>query len=307
MIDAEQVDLLDFLKDRDIDVATRGKNVGKGYVAIHCPFPACTDRSKHLVINRKTKIFRCWKCDKKGDLEKLIMEIDQCSKKDAAQTALHYQSFFNDDDTDESQIVRKKSNLIKILPIDATDTFPHLHLNYLRSRNFDPDKIIPKYGLKAVYNTGDYRGRIIVPVYLDHKIVSFVARDVTNMQEPKYLNCPDVDSVVPVPHTLYNIDTVRPRGKAILFEGVTDVWRVGDSTIASFRAGLTPQQIKMLIDRRIKKLFMMYDPDAKEKARRYANELTPFMSVELISLDDGDPAQLNNDDVRALRKDLLEE
>lgn len=314
--DLRNFDLISYLEDRSIDYGKPGtKDVGKGYIGIECPFPDCSGSGKHLGINQTSKIFKCWICGRKGSMQYLISVLDHCSINHAERVVSAYTSIFIDN---ESKDMGHPDNLMsrphtsQILPIEIEKSFPKIHINYLERRNFDAKKIISDYKLKSVYNIGKYRGRIIVPHFVDRRIVTFVARDVTGRSDhddtcPKYLNCPETESIISVNKTLYNIDSVKD--KAILVEGVTDVWRIGKGSIASCTSNITAEQKKILIKRGLKQLFVLYDAEsmAIKKAKDICKELSPFMQTELIKLHSGDPADMKPDDVRSLRRDLLGE
>ncbi len=279
----------------------------KGWVGIHCPFPDCSDQMRHMGINRKAKTFSCWICGRKGHIETLIMEIENCSYREAVNLMARYPALFDDNESDyiaPRQEVAQNRHIEKIMPKEATKDFRHIHLSWLQSRNFIPDKIIKKYDLYSVYNSGRWRGRIIAPIYLNNQIVSYITRDTIGSSSLPYIDCPEAECLIPPKKTLYNIDSIKD-GKAIIVEGITDVWRLGDGAIGSFTSNITPEQKMMLIKKGIKQLFWMYDEDAQEKARRLAHEMSAFIKIELILLDHGDPADLSQDEARELKRDLL--
>ncbi len=308
-------DFISYFEDNQIKYVSggKGKNVGKGWTGIQCPFPHCGDSSQHLGINNETQIFHCWICGENGNALKLIHELEGCSWAQAKAIFNRYNKVFLDNITNDIGSYRNlrstpiqienTGNIICNLPSESTDILPVMHRQYLITRNFDPDKLQKQYKLKAVYNIGKYRGRLIIPCYLNNKIVSYLTRDVTGQSSIPYVDCPEQEAVVPVKHTLYNIDSVIR--DAILVEGVTDVWRLGEGAIASFTSNMTAQQKSLLVKKNIRRLFILYDPDAFRKARKLANDLSPLLKIELILLDHGDPANLSNDDARILKHQLL--
>jgi DNA primase len=296
-------DILAYLDDKGIPYKPGGKNIGKGWIGIHCPFPNCSDHSQHLGIHKKSGIFSCWICGEKGPADKLVSAIEECSYNQARAIMEAYPGF---DDIDEPIIARTPGGYQgKIMPDEANKDFHLLHTRWLESRRFNPRKIIKQYDLYCVYNSGRWRGRIVAPIYLDNRLVSYITRDTTGNSTLPYIDCPEEECLIPPKRTLYNIDRMKDR--AILVEGITDVWRIGDGAIASFTSNMTMPQKKLLIDKRPKNLFIMYDEDAQSKARVLAHELAPYMSTELIKLEFGDPADLSYDEAMALRRDLLQE
>jgi DNA primase len=103
---------------------------------------------------------------------------------------------------------------------------------------------------------------------------------------------------------LYNIDTVKDT--AIIVEGVTDVWRIGQGCVATMGLEYTTEQIKLLVDRGVKQAFVMFDSEsfAIRKARKLANSLSIFMESETIELSDGDPGELTINQVQEIRGEI---
>ena len=297
----EGFDIITYLEDREIEYRTSGKNVTSGWVNIECPFPQCSDPSWHCGINLESKGFHCWICGEKGSVKKLIRELEHCSWIRVDLIIGQFREDILDQPLPVERMIIEETD---ILPKNCSSDFPAIHKNYLRKRDFDPDFLIEKYKLKAVYNIGEYRFRIIIPVFLDGRLVTFVARDVIGNAELKYKNCPKERSIILVNHTLYNIDSVRDT--AIIVEGVTDVWRIGNGAVATFTDNHTQEQVDLLTTKGVKNAYVMYDADALMKAKKLAGTLVGSIPhVEVIEMSEGDPADLSEEQVRELRKDIF--
>jgi DNA primase len=85
-------------------------------------------------------------------------------------------------------------------------------------------------------------------------------------------------------------------------EGVFDAWRIGDGAIATFGTQFTDEQLLMIS--KFKQVFVMYDQDAIDDAHRLANILMLFVPVKVLELDSGDPDDLEDYQVREIRRDL---
>jgi len=293
----EDFDIIQFLESRDIKYKTSGKNVSSGWIEINCCF--CQDPSFHLGINLDSNLYNCWVCGEKGSATKLIKEIDQCSWATASLTVEEFsQDILAKPEKKPKLII---SNKKIVWPKHTQEGLSSLHRKYLEGRNFDPDLLTDKYQLKSTSNLGGWKFRIIIPVILDNRIVSFTSRDVTNKTELAYRHLPDSKSIVPIKDTLYNFDSVD--GSAILVEGIMDVWRIGDGAVASYGTQLTKEQIVILSN--LKTLFIMFDCDATDKAGKLADQLaTNVDHVEVIEMSEGDPAEMTVEDVRNLRVEL---
>lgn len=306
-MDQSEFDIIRYLEDRGIDYGKSGdEDIGKGWIGIHCPFPNCSDHKHHLGINRSTKMFHCWLCGANGSARFLVSILEQCGMHQADTIMSAYPLLYPDN---EDLPQRRSGNIPnyakKIIPDEATQDFPGIHRRYLESRGFDPDYLIKEYHLYACYNIGRYRGRIIAPIYLNGRVVAFTTRDVTDVARKAYIDIPEEEAIIPVKHTLYNIDRLPEGGKGILVEGIFDVFRLGPGSVGSFTSSLTDEQKLMIAQKKLKRLFWMYDEDAINKARKLAAEMNVIVPTTLIKLDHGDPGELSPDDARTIRRDLL--
>lgn len=296
-------DIKAYLTSRGIPYKTSGENVTRGWIEIACVLPNCSDHKEHLGINLKSLIYKCWLCGGKGHALHLISLIDNCSEGVARTIAKKFPLEDNDEIwEDEPETIKKPF----FLPEESSDKdWPSTHLNYLISRGFDPKIIIPRFQLRFVHTVGDYRFRIIIPIFINHQLVSFTSMDVLRQNDgrPPYQDCPLNQAIVPVKECLYNIDSVKD--KAIIYEGVTGVWRFGDGSVASFTSNLTSNQILLLKRKKVKEAFILYDPDAEQKGENMATQLSGIIShVEQIRFNSGDPKDLSPNKIIELKGDL---
>jgi len=294
----ERFDIRAWLEDRGIRYSREGKNVSSGWIGIKCPW--CGDSSNHLGLNLKGKFINCWRCGKKGDITILIRELEQCSFSRAKAVIEEFQdrSFI-----ELRRDIQKRHATGEILPKEATKKFPELHLDYLWSRNFDPEIVIPKYGLLACDNMGKYKFRIIAPVFQDGKIVNFTGRDVTGEAKNKYRHCPNEEAIIPMKQCLYNLDTVHDA--VLIVEGPTDVWRMGDGCVATMGIEWTQTQINLLMGRGIKRAYFLFDAEehAQKQAKKMGLQLSMFIpEVRALEIPQGDPGDLETQTVQEVRR-----
>jgi DNA primase len=294
----ERFDIRAWLEDRGVRYSREGKNVSSGWIGVKCPW--CGDPSNHLGVNLRGKFINCWRCGKKGDIITLIRELEQCSFSKAKSIIEEFQ-----DRTFEvlRQDIQKRHSIGEILPKEAIKKFPDLHLNYLKKRNFDPDIIIPKYGLLACGNIGNWKFRIIAPVFQDGRVVNFTARDVTGESRSKYRHCPNDRAIVPMKECLYNIDTVR--GSVLVVEGPADVWRMGDGCVSTMGIEWTQSQVWLLANRDVKRAFVLFDAEdqAQKQAEKLAVSLSIFIpEVNVLGIPKGDPGDLDEQSIQEIRR-----
>lgn len=304
----ETFDPIAYFEDRNIPYSTEGKNVTEGWANIECPFPFCNDPSNHLGINLESKLFSCWACGEKGGMDRLIQELEGCTWSESQVILGQFQENpYKDIPLDvKYPETGSKTAYLKDILFDQSlfsDPWPKMHLNYLKGRDFDPEILIPKYRLKACYNVGKYKFRIIAPVIMDNKIVSFVGMDVTRQAKIPYKNASDSESVIPIKSCLYNLDNANET--VILVEGITDVWRIGDGAVATLGKKVTMEQINLLIRKGIKRVYLLPDSDAIDEWEQLGFTIAPlFDHVTLLNLDAGDPADLTGKTLRKIQ-DLI--
>lgn len=301
----ENFDVIAYLEDRGISYSESGKNVTEGWLNIECPFPGCSDPSNHLGISLESKFFSCWICDAKGPVDKLIQELEDCSWIESQDilgqfTENIYQTMQQQKKVTEKASTPRFNGAKQDILSQFQTIFPKIHLKYLRSRNFNPDILIPQYKLRACYNLGKYKFRIIAPMLMSNEVVSFVGMDVTRKAKVPYKNASDEESITSAKDCLYNIDTINRT--AILVEGITDVWRIGDRSVATLGKKVTTAQINILKQKNVKNVFVLPDFDGIDEWKKVGKRIAPlFDHVELIELSSGDPADLTGEDLKYIQ------
>jgi len=289
-------DVKSYLEYNNIEYWESGKNVTEGWTNIQCIFPFCDDSSNHLGISPDLN-FNCWKCGSHGKIVDLIMILEDCNY----HKAVSIMSEFTTSDEPFSPGKKTVTSEYIIMPKEIGE-LKDIHIDYLKKRNFDTEKLIQKYDLRACYMLGDFKYRIITPVIMNGEIVNYVGMDVTGKSDKKYKNCSNENCVMPTKSCLYNIDTVSDI--AIIVEGITDVWRIGDSVVATLGVEFTDEQIRLLVLRNVKKVAILYDAEetAQIKAHHLATKLSLFTPiVEIFELEKGDPAEMSEDEVKQFR------
>lgn len=310
-MEARDIDIVSYLRHKGIRYWERGKNVSQDWIGIKCLW--CDDPTNHLGIHLGRGTINCFRCPTKGTFFRVVMKVERCNY----ETAIRILSKFN----------RFRSEHIYPLPEDRSLKFERLgeshynknvlsqfnfddnmlpiHEQYLIGRNFDPEWLTKKYELKFCGPIGDYRLRVIIPVFDNGKCISFTARDATNKSPSPYLNCPNDKSIYDIRDTVYNLDN-STSPDTIIVEGTTDVWRIGDNCVATFGVKYTPMQVLTLSQYR--RCFILYDaePKAQEQADKLGKDLSTVVNeVIRLELAEGDPAEMSEDDVKSLRKQVF--
>lgn len=290
------VDLLRILTQHHVDIDT---TVNRGWVNVRCPMPSCTDTGKHGGFNLAGGYYHCWKCGSHSlsvVLRKLLrMPGDQVDALiDENQGRLSALAVLN----------KKTAAATKIewpgKPLNAGEK------KYLRGRGFDPKFLAEYYGIAGGGIGGDWRYRILVPIYQDGKLMSFLGRDITGESNMRYKNLQVEKSVRDPKACLYNLDHCTGDHVHVL-EGVTDVWRMGDGFVATLGTTVTAGQTKLL-SQRFRKVTFLFDPEpeAQGKARKVGAQLSALgVDVELVDLElPYDPGDLSPEEAYDIRKEL---
>lgn len=287
-------DIVSFIVDHSIPYDMR---VNPGWINVQCPW--CPDHSKNGGWNIAGSYFHCWRCGGHGDVA-TVAKMLRVSRERAEDEISPYEGR-----TGLLKKINKKE--AKQKSID----FPFSELSkrdrkYLKKRHFDPDFLAEKYKIASGGITGHWAYRIMIPFYLDGKLVTYQGRDTTGIPKNRYDNLPIEDSVVNPKHLLYNLDNCKGT-HAYVMEGVTDVWRFGDGFIATMGTSLDPAQIRLMA-KRYKSITFLFDPEieAQSKAKKHASLLASLgRAVEIIDLElDHDPGDCTEEEVISIKKEL---
>jgi DNA primase len=184
--------------------------------------------------------------------------------------------------------------------------------HYLSSRGFNPKAVEAKYGVKESGPLGNYKFRLIIPIYFNKKLVSFTSRDYTGKGEPKYKEQPVDEAMIPVKDCLYNFDSVKD--KLLIVEGPADVWRMGDGAVSLFGIHCSEKQQETLFRwwmhslriKRVKKVVLLLDPKTRVVADKLYYILISFIrDLKIVELQGRDPAELTQQEAMNLKKELF--
>uniref|UniRef100_A0A6M3LDR2 Putative primase n=1 Tax=viral metagenome TaxID=1070528 RepID=A0A6M3LDR2_9ZZZZ len=297
-------DVRAWLDDINIPYRTEGRNIGQGWLGLQCPF--CDDHSNHFgIAYTTTKHYNCWICGEKGSVIKLIMALEKCTYTAAMKIIDEYQDYQTTQLRQDIQIRYKES----IVPKSISNVWPNKYLDYLRNRRYDPDVLIPKYGLQAFPYFGLNAWRIYIPCSYQKHVVNYTSIDITGTKKKqKYKHCPNDKAIIPMKNLLYNMDNITGR-RVIIVEGVTDVWRLGDGAIATMGIEFTRNQMVLLKKLSPQKIHIIFDaePLAQKKAIQLSDYLIFYggLDSEVLTLPSGDPDDLSDEQAQYIKKQLL--
>lgn len=291
-------------EDYKIDYSLK---TNRGWVNTKCIY--CGGSSYKLGFNPTEDYCTCFACGL-HNLKETLSKILSVPKKDIDDVIEQYKTrtiILN-------KLNDKKTTAVKNLVL-PTDTFTPIERKYLKSRNFNPSYLHKKYNVVGGGIVGDWKYRIIIPVIINGKIVSWTGRSILEKSKLKELNIPRYknlsieESVINPKECLFNLDHAKNK-TVVLTEGAFDVMRLGDDFICTFGTSLTQSQIKEL-KMRYEKIFIMFDnePEAQKKAKKYGMMLSSVgVDVEIVDaysdFNKNDGGELNDEEVKIIRKEL---
>jgi hypothetical protein len=159
------------------------KNMGPNWIGISCPF--CNDPSDHGGFNLLKGYYNCWRCGWHS-ITDLIIALQDVSFIEAIMIEKEYDTIVETTSI-RQKIIRTSATQIK-LPL-GTKPLQAIHKKYLLQRNFNPKELEKTWRILGTGTTGDYKYRIIAPITLNNKLVSYQGRDITNKAKLRYKAC----------------------------------------------------------------------------------------------------------------------
>lgn len=293
------MDIVSLFKDYGIKPSADSHHFSSEFLQTKCVF--CDDPSDHLGWHVSGEFVNCFRCGGHS-IEWALQKLLNLSREQVNVLMKQYEGR-------GSVAVRDKLNERKEAQAAEIKLpgypFEKQHKRYLEKREFDSEYIMKKYQLLGTGVGGEWKYRIIIPIYFRGKLVSFQGRDITDKQRLRYKSLEVEKSVMHYKHTLYGLDECTG-DTIVVMEGPFDVWRWGDGAVATYGTAVTEWQVRLLSW--YYKVFFLFD--AEEEAQRLALKAARKLAcmgvkVEVIDLEMGcDPAELTRSEVWELKKEL---
>jgi len=288
-----------FLNDHRIPWTDRGKHSRPGWAQVVCPF--CSGNPGwHGGFNIEAGYYNCWRCGFTW-LPKAVATILKISIPKSKTLIEKYLS------PDAIREFKERRYADEVLFPPKTGPLNRSQRSYLEDRNFDPDLLQEEWEIKGVGHIGAYKGRILAPIRLHGRLISYQTRDIYEKSGSKYMACPKDEEVYDHQYSLYGIDQCKSKN-VLAVEGITDVWRLGPGSVGTFGIDYTSKQILML-GQNFDRVFIFYDTleeQANQKAHHLAEDLEMIYKVEseIITYTGGDPAEMPDDEAAHLMREL---
>lgn len=268
-----------------------------GWINVHCPFCPGTP-NYHLGIREDGSGANCWRCGPHSAIASLSKVLNLPERV--------IREKLKDIGVGPSVVSKEPTVVMKAFkyPKPSSD-LKESGRTYLERRDFDPDELVEKWGLLqtgpvSLLDKISYAHRIIIPIHWNNGVVSFQARDITGQSDVKYLACPKQREKVHHKHIVYG----RPEysESKIIVEGPPDVWRLGESAIATMGIKFTVEQV-LSMSKLADRFFVLFDAErqAQKQARALASKLRVLgKKAEIIKLTKGDPGEMKQDEANHL-------
>lgn len=286
------------LGDLGVPYFTSGKNVSEGWTTIQCPM-GCGDTSNHGGFAPGGFGYSCFKCGKHS-IYSVIGQFTE-SRNEAVSLIKEY----SNDLVYHAHIHEERASKVDWPPISAKETLPSIHSEYIHSRGYDPKKLREMYGVVGCYHTGPMKYRLVIPIFENGRLVSYVGRDVTEQAPLRYKNLPERQSILSVRETVYNIDSIHKF--AIITEGIFDAWRFGAHGTALYGLQVTSRQVHLLA-KKIKYAAIMFDRGTTEYAM--AENLAESLGLcgietAIVQIDCKDPGVMPQNEADELKNEIM--
>ena len=296
-----QIDIREVLDELGIDYSTGGKNVSAGWIGVTCPDPGCGDMSNHLGICLYSPIVSCYSCGMKGNyITYLAKELGDFNKAIEILKKHIPKELRRHEEDDEVSFVTKVE-----VPKEAKTQITPYHRNYFIKREFPNWKeLVDKHNFLFVGPTGKWKNRIIVPIFKRGRLITFTSVDISEESELRYKHLSKELSIIHAKDHLLGLEDVKGNTVAVV-EGFFDRLRIGDGCVATLGANVTDAQKRLLI--KFDRVITLFDGDSagRKGAKKLADDLSPFVDVIKIDLDEGvDPDDLRGDDLEEIRNML---
>jgi len=236
------------------------RETSRGWVETPCPLCGSKDNGG---INLESGQWNCWSCGA-NSIRKVLRLL---TGSDETYSTYWTRNSFTRRKTKE-RIERKDGVKMPGGPLQE------YHVAYLRKRGFDPNEIVRLYHVRGTDHLTEYKFRLMIPILVKGRVVSFQGRDITERSEIRYKTCPKTEEAIPIKSTLYG-EWLVPGDTVVVCEGVMDAWKLGPGAVALYGLAYTPAQVKLL--GKYRKVVLVFDDE--EKARQVSGELEMDLGV----------------------------
>ena len=148
---------------------------------------------------------------------------------------------------------------------------------------------------------GKLHDRVIVPVYSNNNLVSYIARTIIDAK-PKVLTPPSLPGTHGVKDYVFNLDRAKETKVLYIGEGVFDAIALGVSGVCLFGKEATNKQLGTIINSATRRIVVCLDGDAYTYAIKLATKLLLHCNEVRVAKfpDTKDPASIDKVDLKEI-------
>src|SRR3990167_3422144 len=261
-----------------------------GWIQIDCPFCGPGSHRFHMGYHLTLRYCNCWRCGS-HHLVKVLEALGLARDK---AWEVHRSV-----DTDFA-IKRERTRISLKIPAGIGPLGPS-HVRYLRGRGFDPEEISKTWKVQGIGLSPRLAWRIYIPVIHQGAQVSWTTRAIGDRVTQRYISASAEEEAINHKSVVYGADFCHH--SIVVVEGPIDAWAVGPGAGALFGTGFSIAQVRKIAQFPRRIICLDSSPDAQERARELADQLSVFPGVtENVVLDGKDPAEAPKNEIRLLRK-----
>jgi|GEM_PF-2534079 gp21.95 len=165
-------------------------------------------------------------------------------------------------------------------------------IKYLHSRSITNKQILQhKIGFCM---DGEYRNRVIIPIYESGELKFWVARAIHRDVKMKEKSPSDEDYQISKSEVIFNIDTAAKQyHSCVICEGIFDALSYGNVGVSLLGKSLYKEQLNILLGYRellTDGVYISLDNDAKKDALKIASKLSEYFKVYIVNI----PSELDD-------------
>lgn len=222
----------------------------------------------HMEYNNGQPIYHCFNCDTSGSFLQLYSKIKNISINDAKKELYS----FNANHLIQILSSKKKEKILKeikydnfnyiindCIDINTKDDGIIFKEHKKKLKKFIKDRKIPdSYKIFIAYK-GDYKGRIILPIYDGDDIIYFQARSLSSDDDGNKYKNPTLQKG----YVILNKNVFNKNKNIIVTEGIIDALQIGNQGTSCLGASITDDFIKELFNYTTKDVILALDNDTR--------------------------------------------
>lgn len=285
----------------DVTREKRDRHVRKGWYHTVCPI--CGGKHLWLGYNKQRKYFNCfnhgysplWKLLRAWfpgeNLWEIYAQLDNVSGYSYAL-----------EKPEEEKVQFEFSPPTNLHPLCSSKE----HIDYIRSRNLDPETLSAQWGVWALCDDTEYkyRNRIFVSVCdEDGTPVSWLTRSIYPEDPRRYLTAPKDRELSPIKRHLFGQHLVSKYDAVIVVEGIFDAFNVGRNVVATLGKKITRRQYTLISQYQRRIICFDNEKDTQEQAEKLVDDLSSAPGItDIFKIDAPDPGSAPKKEIERLLK-----